>query len=77
MLATLISAPPQAYITTILVRFVACVALVGVGFLLSVGRECHSENMKTTCLGSSERTKYNLSEITEKLGMARRSQNVL
>ena len=43
-----------------------CVALVGVGFLLRVGRECHSEN----------RTKFHVSEITKKLGMAREKSSI-
>ena len=65
MLATLISATRKLYT----VRVVPCVALVGVGFLLMIGRECHSDRIlkyEKTCLVSSERTKNNFSEITKK-----------
>ena len=46
MLATLISATRKLYT----VRFVPCVALVGVGFLLeSRNEKCHSKHMQTAC----------------------------
>ena len=60
MLASLIRAPRKRYT----VRFVACVALVGVGFLLRVGREWHSENMKKLVLARRSQARTSIATST-------------